>query len=99
MKDKDQKRGAYKKYEVTRLNDPDGKQKECEYYVLDWKHDKFTIPAMIAYANACEKEYPLLARDINKQISEAIKKAEGIPDSLIGMDRAYTENEMKNSQR
>lgn len=41
----------------------------CEYFVLDLAHDKFAAPALEAYADACEKEYPLLAADIRSKIS------------------------------
>jgi len=67
----DLERGIYRKYEVRRLNDPTGKHAECEYYVLDWKHDKFTIPAVLAYAAACEAEFPELARDLRARAALA----------------------------
>ena len=34
------------------------------YFVLDWVHDPFAIPAALAYAAACEATYPELARDL-----------------------------------
>jgi hypothetical protein len=68
MSDRD--RGLYGKYYVERLEDHSGKHARCQYYVLDPTHDKFAIPALQAYADACEEEYPLLARDIRKLIGE-----------------------------
>lgn len=63
----DEKCGVYRKYEVRRLNDPAGKHDACDYYVLDWKHDPFAIPAALAYANACEAQFPQLASDLREQ--------------------------------
>jgi hypothetical protein len=60
--------GIYRKYRVERLNDPDGKHEDCNYFVLDWTHDKFTRPAMSAYAQECEVEYPELAADIRAHL-------------------------------
>lgn len=60
----DTKRGLYRKYEVTRLNDPDGTHANCEYYVLDLAHDKFAVDALEAYAAACRDEFPALSRDL-----------------------------------
>lgn len=64
----DEVRGLYRKYEVTRLHDPTGKHDDCEYYVLDWVHDPFTLPAMAAYADACAEKYPNLARDLRTRV-------------------------------
>jgi hypothetical protein len=36
--------------------------------VLDLKHDRFAGPALRAYADACEAEYPLLARDLRAKL-------------------------------
>lgn len=60
----DSERGVYRKYSVQRLNDPTGKHRECTYFVLDEVHDKFAGPALRAYADACESEFPDLARDL-----------------------------------
>lgn len=60
-------RGLYRKYDVRRLNDPASKHTECEYYVLDLDHDRFSLPALLAYARSCNKQYPELARDIGKK--------------------------------
>jgi hypothetical protein len=63
--------GLYKKFNVERVDGssgPGGKHENCEYFVLDIKHDKFAIPAMAAYADACEYEYPELAEDIWNKI-------------------------------
>lgn len=57
-------RGLYDKYFVERVNDPDGKHDECQYFVLDPAHDRFARTALYAYAWACEVEFPELARDL-----------------------------------
>ena len=64
--------GLYQKYRCERLNNPTRKHTDCEYFVLDWKHDKFTIPAMIAYADACKKEFPELAKDLLRKIEQNV---------------------------
>ena len=61
--------GLYLKYTVERCYNNTGKHTHCNYFVLDWACDKFTIPAMEAYVKACEEEYPKLAKDLKKLIS------------------------------
>lgn len=63
----DQEKGLYPKYEVHRRDGssaPGGKHEKCYMYVLDLDHDPFAKPALLAYADACEAEYPQLARDL-----------------------------------
>lgn len=65
----DKTRGPYGKFTVTRNDGTSasgGKHADCEYFVLDATHDPFAIAALIAYAEACETEYPLLARDVER---------------------------------
>jgi hypothetical protein len=64
----DKNLGLYRKFEVTR-HDPTGKHKDCFYFVLDTDHDQFSVPALTAYANACEKEFPKLAADLRGLLS------------------------------
>ena len=62
------------KYKVERTDGstrPGGKHESCPYFVLDLVHDKFSIPALRAYAAACEQEFPLLARDIRARLDPA----------------------------
>lgn len=66
--------GIYRKFIVERANDPQGKHDGCEYFVLDWYHDPFTIPAVLAYADACEARFPLLAADLRKRAEFASKR-------------------------
>lgn len=70
MNDKDQHRGLYGKYLVERRDGssgPGGKHERCEYFVLDLAHDKYAFPALIAYASACQGEYPELAADLRRR--------------------------------
>ena len=62
--------GLYRKFEVNRTDGsdaPGGKHHGCEYFVLDITHDKFAAPALLAYADACESEYPELATDLRER--------------------------------
>ena len=65
--DMDAVRGLYHKFNVTRTDGSSrrgGKHHGCEYFVLDLAHDKYSIPALKAYARACRKEYPELSSDL-----------------------------------
>ena len=77
----DEQRGLYRKYTVTRINDTAGKHDDCDYFVLDWTHDEFAIPAARAYAAACEAKFPGLARDLRDRIGQEIAR------QTIGKDR------------
>ncbi len=61
----DEERGLYNKYHVERLNDPTGKHKDCEYFILDLVHDKHAYAALRAYILSCRKEFPQLADDLS----------------------------------
>jgi hypothetical protein len=67
--DPDANRGLYHKYTVNRVNDPDEKHAGCEYFVLDWKHDPFTIPAAMAYADACAEKFPALSQGLREKVA------------------------------
>lgn len=71
--------GVYNKFTVYR-NDgrdkPGGDRHGAQYFVIDTVHDKFAAAALVAYADACAKEYPTLADDlINcvQRMEEALK--------------------------
>jgi hypothetical protein len=66
MINSDKERGLYKKYNVSRVDDPTGKHKDCEYFVLDLTHDKHARAALQRYTYCCELEYPELAKDLRK---------------------------------
>jgi len=61
------RRAFYRKYIVSRTDGSSrvgGKHEHCAYFVLDWEHDPFAVPAARAYADACESKYPALASDL-----------------------------------
>lgn len=67
----DKSRGLYNKFTVERTDGTSAsgqKHDGCEYFVLDLTHDKFTIPALAAYIDACTVEYPRLAADLRAQL-------------------------------
>ncbi len=62
----DKELGLYKKFVVYRA-DGSRKHHNCQYFVIDITHDPFARAALLAYAAACESEYPKLAADLRKQ--------------------------------
>lgn len=64
--------GLYDKFNISRVDGrdaPGGDRHGADYFVLDTTFDPFALPALIAYANACRAEYPLLAADLDGKIS------------------------------
>lgn len=43
--------GLHRKYDVRRLNDPEGKHDDCRYFVLDPQHDPIARDALALYAD------------------------------------------------
>lgn len=65
--------GLYQKFNVTRTDGRDApgeKHHGAEYFVLDVTDDPYALPALVAYANACRSEYPVLAADIDRKVAE-----------------------------
>jgi hypothetical protein len=60
----DKEHGLYDKYAVSRNDDPEGKHDNCMFFVLDLDHDPHALPAIKAYIESCESEYPMLAADL-----------------------------------
>ena len=75
--------GVYKKFVVYRADGesaPGRKHDGCSYFVLDLNHDKFAKPALIAYAEACNEEYPELASDLLLMVNKfEFTKANNFP--------------------
>ena len=70
--------GLYNKFNVTRVDGRDAqgeKHHSDEYFVLNLTTDKNSIPAIAAYADACEGDYPLLAADLRAKISQNVTAA------------------------
>ena len=85
---KDAQRGLYRKYEVRRTDgssEPGGKHEGCIYFVLDLDHDPHALPALEAYADSCEADYPELAKDLRLELAA---RAWGGTDSLDEYRRA-----------
>jgi|GEM_PF-3065583 len=64
-------KGLYQKFNVSRTDGTDapaGKHHGCDYFVLDLTHDPFAIPAIAAYAAACEAKHPELAADLRNKL-------------------------------
>jgi hypothetical protein len=69
----DRNRGLYGKFIVERTDGksaPGEKHHDCEYFLLDLNHDKYAVPALRAYAEHCQAEYPALARDLFAKADE-----------------------------
>ncbi len=64
--------GIIHKFDVKKVNDPEGKHDDCFFFVLDPEHDKHARAALVAYALSCAPEYPKLAEDLRKVLTEVI---------------------------
>lgn len=58
--------GIIHKFDVKKVNDPEGKHDYCWYFVLDPQHDPHARIALAAYAVDCAPHYPRLAEDLRK---------------------------------
>lgn len=69
----DEQLGVYRKYNVERTDGsskPGGKHEDCRYYVLDLDHDPHAYPALMAYIESCQEQFPGLAADLRRIIGE-----------------------------
>lgn len=60
-------KGLYNKFNVERVDgksDIGEKHFGCRYFVLDADHDPYAKAALLAYADACQEEFSLLAFDV-----------------------------------
>lgn len=81
-----EEKGLYEKFRVERTDGQSaegGKHYGCSYFVLDLDHDKFALPALEAYAEACKDSHPALYGDLrvaiarmreNFRLNDAVKK-------------------------
>lgn len=61
--------GLYNKFIVERVDGRDregGDKADARYFVLDYINDSYAKHALVAYAEACQDEYPDLAKDLMK---------------------------------
>lgn len=69
--------GLYRKFNVTRVDgtdQPGGKHYGDEHFVLNLTTDKNALPALAAYADACESKYPRLAADLRAKVAQIVDK-------------------------
>lgn len=67
--------GVYQKYYVKRhdgRDTPGSKHHSCKLFVLDADHDPFAVAALSAYADACESEYPTLAKELRGWVDQHV---------------------------
>lgn len=67
--DDKRRRGLYEKFYVMRNDGKSAvgkKHFKCQYFVLDLVHDPHAKAALAAYADSCESDYPVLARDLRR---------------------------------
>jgi hypothetical protein len=67
--------GLYNKFNISRTDgkdSPGGKHEGDKYFVLNLTTDKHAIPALAAYADVCNDEYPMLAADLRAIIAEKV---------------------------
>ena len=66
--------GFYRKFIVSRVDGrdaPGGDREGAEYFTLDLTHDPYARAAVLAYADACEAELPVLAADLRRRFGAA----------------------------
>jgi hypothetical protein len=68
-------KGLEARYEVKKINDPEGKHDNCWVFVLDPKHDPHAVNAIIAYAESIQAENPVLARDLGNKVLRMVGEA------------------------
>lgn len=77
----DKHMGLYQKFIVKRSDGSHrkgGKHHDCTYFVLDLVHDEFAKEALLAYARACKKKFPMLCLDLHK-VAEG-RQPQSLPD-------------------
>jgi len=67
--------GLYGKFNITRTDGKDApgeKHHGDQYFVLNLTTDKHSTPALIAYIESCESEYPVLAADLRALVANKV---------------------------
>jgi hypothetical protein len=75
----DKNKGLYPKFYCQRIDgrdQEDGDREGASYFILDTTFDPHALPALKAYAESCQKEYPKLEKDLIKIIVEKEKSLE-----------------------
>jgi len=69
----DKRNKLQQKYYVERIDGRDlsgGDRTDSKYFVLDYVHDPYSIPALEAYAYACYKDFPNLSGEIRALVEK-----------------------------
>lgn len=75
-------RGLYRKYIIGRTDHEDeagGRHEGCDYFVLDLTHDPHARAAIAAYAEACARDRPRLAADLQSMLAGNYPAGKPIP--------------------
>jgi len=91
----DKSRGLYGKFHIERTDGksaPGEKHNGCDYFVLDLTCDPHAAPALRAYADSCEADYPQLAADLRAKLGPPNPARKEIP---MSKDEAAIEAEIK----
>ncbi len=73
----DKRNKLQQKYYVERIDGRDlmgGDRLDSKYFVLDYVHDPYAIPALEAYALACYKQFPVLSEEITALVTSLKKQ-------------------------
>ncbi len=68
----DKRNKLQQKYYVDRIDGRDragGDRIDSKYFVLDYIHDPYSIPALEAYALACYEDFPNLSAEIRALVA------------------------------
>jgi hypothetical protein len=69
----DKRNKLQQKYYVERIDERDrtgGDRVDSKYFVLDYIHDPYSLPALEAYAQACSKDFPNLSAEIRALVQQ-----------------------------
>jgi hypothetical protein len=76
----DKRNKLQQKYYVDRIDGrdlPGGDRVDSKYFVLDYIHDPYSIPALEAYALACHKDFPNLSAELSALIARLKEDQQG----------------------
>jgi hypothetical protein len=69
----DKRNKLQQKYYVERIDERDragGDRVDSKYFVLDYVHDPYSVPALEAYSQACDQDFPNLAAEIRALVKQ-----------------------------
>jgi hypothetical protein len=76
----DKRNKLQQKYYVDRIDGRDlagGDRVDSRYFVLDYVHDPYSIPALETYAQACSRDFPNLSEELRALVAELKGKQAG----------------------